>query len=180
MPTIAVRSIVGAVILGVIAACAESAITGVPDTNVSAFSAKSGAETVGTSLVECPIGETTSRTAVITPLGGSVSAGGTTVVIPAGAVLLPTTITVTVPASRYLEVDISAAGVEHFVFELPVVVTLSYARCNRANIDKAPLSVWYIDSNSKDLLELMGGFDNKLTREVTFLTGHLSGYAIAN
>ena len=34
--------------------------------------------------------------------------------------------------------------------------------------------------DTKELLELMPSIDNKLTRTVTFTTGHLSGYALAN
>ena len=88
--------------------------------------------------------------------------------------------TVTVPASKYMEVEISVAGSEHFTFELPVVVTLSYDRCTRSAADLLPMTAWYIDSETKDLLAPMGGMDDKVARTVTFTTGHLSGYAIAN
>ena len=134
----------------------------------------------GATLVECPTSATSSASGLVTPLGGVVTAGGTTITVPAGAVLLPTTITVTVPASNYMEVDISVAGVEHFVFQQPVTVTLSYARCTRSDIDKTPLTAWHIDGNTKALLEAMGGVDDKVARTVTFPTGHLSGYALAN
>jgi hypothetical protein len=40
--------------------------------------------------------------------------------------------------------------------------------------------VWYIDPATGTLLENMLGVDNKLTRTITFSTGHLSGYAVAN
>jgi hypothetical protein len=40
--------------------------------------------------------------------------------------------------------------------------------------------VWYIDSDTKAMLEPMGGVDNKLLKTITFTTGHLSGYAVAN
>ena len=132
------------------------------------------------SLVQCPVNQTSTATAVVGPLGGLVSAGGTSINIPAGALLSDQTVTVTVPQSNYMEVAISVEGAQHFVFELPVVVTLSYARCSRGDIDRSPLSVWYIDSESKELLEQMPSVDNKLTRTVTFTTGHLSGYAVAN
>jgi hypothetical protein len=100
--------------------------------------------------------------------------------VPAGAVLVPTLIQVTTPASRYMEVDISVPGVEHFVFELPVTVTIDYGRCSRSDLDKAQLTAWYIDSETKALLEAMGGVDDKVARTVTFTTPHLSGYALAN
>lgn len=130
--------------------------------------------------MECPNNGTFSQTALVTPLGGTVSVGGMSIAIPAGALLSDAEVTVTVPSSRFLEVDISVAGSEHFLFEVPVVVTLSYARCSRSNLGWTPLSAWYIDSETKEPLEAMPSVDNKLLRTVTFTTGHLSGYAIAN
>ena len=166
--------ITAAATIATAAACTAAGITGT-EQNASAAAKLSGA-----TLVQCPSNTTTSATAVVGPLGGLVNVGSTSIQIPAGALLSPATVTVTVPASNYMEVDISVQGVEHFIFELPVVVTLDYGRCNRSNIDARPLSVWYIDSESKDLLEPMGGVDNKLLRTITFTTGHLSGYAVAN
>lgn len=132
------------------------------------------------SLLECPSGESASASALVTTAGGTVSAGGVSIVIPAGALLQDANVTVSVPASKYVEADISVEGSEHFIFEQPVVVTVSYARCARSDIDLRPLSAWYIDSDTKALLEKMPSVDNKLSRTVTFTTGHLSGYAIAN
>jgi hypothetical protein len=132
------------------------------------------------SLLECPSSETFSATSLISIAGGVVSAGGVTIAIPANALLSDALVTVTVPPSRFLEVDISVEGSEHFEFQLPVVVTMSYARCSRSNIDLRPLSAWYIDSSTKALLEQMPSVDDKLLRTVTFTTDHLSGYAIAN
>jgi len=129
--------------------------------------------------IKCETEETLSTTATITPLGGIVSIGGTTISLPAGAVLAPTTFTVTVPASRYMEVDISAAGTDHFLFEQPVVVTIDYSRCTHPK-SLRPLTVWYWDSGTGELLENMAGVDNKLVRTMTFTTTHLSGYVIAD
>ena len=159
----------------VAAACAGPGITDAPMRR-----APDAALLGSGSLIECPTSTTSSASGLISPLGGIVSAGGTTISVPAGAVLVPTTITVTVPASNYMEVDISVAGVEHFVFQQPVTVTLSYARCTRSDIDKTPLTAWHIDGTTKALLEAMGGVDDKVARTVTFPTGHLSGYALAN
>lgn len=131
-------------------------------------------------LIECPTDETTTASALVTAAGSIVSLDGTSISIPAGALLSSATVTVTIPASRYMEVDISVDGAEHFLFELPVTITIGYARCDRSDIDESPLSAWYIDSETKALLELMGGIDDKLLRTVTFLTDHLSGYAVAN
>lgn len=131
-------------------------------------------------LIQCPVNQSAFTSAVVGPLGGIINLGATSVQIPAGALLETVTVNVSEPASQFMEIDVSVAGVEHFVFELPVVVTLSYARCNRKDINQRPLSVWYIDSDTHELLEPMGGVDDKLTRTVTFVTPHFSGYAVAN
>lgn len=154
-------------------ACAADAIVGESTTSAAL-------RLGGPSLIQCPTNQSSTAQAVVGPLGGLVNVGGTSIQIPAGALLSPANVTVTIPESQFMEIDISVEGVEHFIFELPVVVTLSYARCNRSNFDMTPLSVWYIDSETNDLLEPMGGIDNKLLKTITFTTGHLSGYAVAN
>jgi hypothetical protein len=131
-------------------------------------------------LVECPSSTTFETEESVLPLGGIVSLRGHSVSVPLGALLTTTTIGITEPASRYMMIDLSANGLDHFQFQAPLTVTLSYARCTRGNIDKGPLSVWLIDPATGELLAHMGGVDNKLTRTITFLTDHFSGYAIAN
>lgn len=131
-------------------------------------------------LLECPTSTTTSSSALITPLlGGVVSVGNTAIVVPVGAVLQPVDIRVTVPASRYVEAEIVAGEAEHFLFSKTVIVSLDYSRCSRDDIRLRQLSAWHIDPVTKQLLAPMGGVDDKLLRRVTFLTDHLSGYAIA-
>jgi hypothetical protein len=132
------------------------------------------------SLVNCPAGPEQSATALIGPLGGVLAAGGTQVVIPANAVLSPTTFKLTVPASKYVEIEVTTDASEHYVFSQPVVVALDYSRCGRSNLLRAPLSAWNIDPQTKALLEPMVSVDNKLTQTVTFTTLHFSGYAVAD
>lgn len=132
-------------------------------------------------LIVCPSSETHSASGVVTPeLGGTVAVGAFSITLPAGAVSEERTITVTVPASRFLEVDIRVEGFEHFQFEQPAVVTLDYSRCGVVAGGSQPLTAWYIDGATKTLLEQMGGVDDKVSRTVTFVTPHLSGYAVAN
>jgi hypothetical protein len=134
----------------------------------------------GPKLVECHTDESLSQTAIIDALGGTIALGGTSVVFPAGALLGPTTVTLTIPASRYVEIDIETDGQKEFLDELlRPIVTIDYSRCARSDVLWKPLSAWYIDSDTKELLENMLGVDNKLTRSVTFRTHHFSGYAIA-
>lgn len=128
----------------------------------------------------CPVDTTASTSAVISPLGGTVSVGGTSIVLPAGAVLTNTQIELTIPASPYMEIDITANGGQGFLFSQPVTVTIDYSRCQSGVINPGPHSVWYVDLNTNALLQNMLGVDNPLTDEITFSTLHLSGYAVAN
>jgi len=132
------------------------------------------------SLLECPTNQTTSTSGVVDLLGGSVQLGATGITLPAGALAAPTLIQVTVPSSRFMEIDVSAVGFTSFLFQQPVTITIDYSRCNRNDIDQQTLHVWHIDPLTKELLEDMGGTDDKVARQITFTTGHLSGYAVAN
>lgn len=136
--------------------------------------------TSSSTLVECPVSETRSVTKELGLLGGTIELDGHSMTLPLGAVLAPTTFTFTVPASKFVEIEIHADGAEGFEFEEPVSIGISYQRCTRSNIDNSTLTAWYIDSETKALLEHMGGTDDKLARTVTFGSGHLSGFAIAN
>ena len=107
------------------------------------------------------------------------SLGGHSVLVPGGALLGPTSLTITEPASNIVVLRIQANDAQHFQFEAPVLVTISYARCHRRSLDQGALEVWYIDEATGELLENMGGVDNPLLRTVSFWTNHLSGYAIA-
>jgi hypothetical protein len=133
-------------------------------------------------LLRCNVTDAAgTATGVISPLlGGTVAVGGFSISLPAGSVLSPTTITVTVPESPYVEIDIRANGLEHFQFLRTATVTMSYAGCSGTGLLSAPLSAWYIDSATKTPIAQMISVDNKLTRKVTFVTNHLSGYAIVN
>lgn len=142
--------------------------------------APSAASTAGATLISCPTDQPMVTEATIGLLGGLLNLGSTSISIPVGAVLTPTTFRIEVPASNLMEISVTGGDAEHFLFERPVSITIDYGRCDRAVTDAAPLTVWHIDEESKALLEHMGGVDDKLSRKITFQTGHLSGYAIAN
>lgn len=132
------------------------------------------------SLVECPSNETTTTSAIVGLLGGVIQLGGTSITVPNGALTAPTLLQVTIPASRYMEIDVTAVGFTSFVFQQPVSVTIDYSRCARSDLDQQTLHVWHIDPLTKQPLDDMGGSDDKASRRITFSTGHLSGYAVAN
>ncbi len=161
-------------------------LAGCGDTNPTAPAAPDAGAPAGLlflskpKLLECGLTAETSETALIDAAGGTIAVGGTSVVFPAGALLGPTNVTLTIPASPYVEVDIRTDGQNRFLdpFRRPIV-TISYERCNSSDLLFRVLSAWYIDSDTKDLLERMLSVDNKLTKSVTFRARHFSGYAIA-
>lgn len=128
-------------------------------------------------LAVCPSDQTQSASGLLGFGGGTVSLGGTSVFLPLGAVLSPTDIELTIPASQLMEIAVTANG-GSLRFLRPIVVTMDYSRCS-AEVQRKQLSVWHIDETTKEPLENMGGVDNKLTHQITFTTIHLSGYALA-
>jgi hypothetical protein len=76
-------------------------------------------------------------------------------------------------------VDIKANGADHFVFQLPVTVTIDYSRCDADDFPSGSLSVWVLDPITGRLSEEMESVDNRLLRHITFATGHLTSYVVA-
>jgi len=74
---------------------------------------------------------------------------------------------------------VRANDLTSFVFNKDVGIRIDYSRCTDPALDTERLGVWYIDSETKALLEFMGGTDDKSRNTIGFSTGHLSGYAIA-
>lgn len=135
----------------------------------------------GPTLLRCePAATPQTVSAVIGLLGGTLQLGNTKVVIPESAVLTPTTFTLTVPQSPIVEISVRAGDAERYVFQRPVLVTIDYSRCASGLAPMRPVTVWHIDESSKRLLENMGGVDLRPSNTITFLTGHLSGYAVAD
>ena len=135
----------------------------------------------GPKLLECPSAAPAQQgKALIGVLGGTVAAGGTRMVAPAGAVLRLTPFEVVVPQSQYMEVDVHATGLLSFLFKRPVSITIDYSRCapDALPAGATPRAV-YIDGETKQILEDMGGVVDRAARTITFSTGHLSGYAVA-
>lgn len=128
-------------------------------------------------LVACAASTTQTSAATLGVTGGVVTTAGSSIRIPPGALAEPTLITLTVPASPNMQIDITAGSAEHFTFLLPVTITIDYSRC--ANIGTRSISVWYIDALARTLLERLPAIDDRAQRRVTFVTGHLSSYAIA-
>ena len=97
--------------------------------------------------------------------------------VPPGALNRTTDFELRVPESPYAEVEIRANGQEHWQFNKPVIIRISYGDCTEP---PGELKAWHIDTATKALLEDMGGVDDPHAQQVSFTTLHLSGYAIAN
>jgi hypothetical protein len=156
--------------------CGEQRATTAADrTTTSTADAGSGSP----QLLACPSSQSQATIGILGVLGGTISIGPAVVTIPRGALSLPTLITVKVPASPYMEVDIQANNFTSFLFNSPISVSIDYSRCDPASTAGVALSVWHIDQSTKALLENMGGVNDTVQRRITFSTPHLSGYAIA-
>lgn len=134
----------------------------------------------GPTLVECPANTEESTTGSITAVGGSVSLNNHELRLPAVAVSSPQEFRLAAPVSNYMELRVNAGDKDSFQFNRIGTITIDYSRCTRSNVDKAPLSVWQIDPETKELIEYMGGVDDKEARTVTFETDHLSTFSIAH
>ena len=88
-------------------------------------------------------------------------------------------ITLAVPVTQYAEVDITALDIQHLLFNKPVTVTIDYNRCWRPELDTSPLTAWYLSPLLGTPIEKMPSTDDKSAHVVTFTTGHLSSYALA-
>ena len=163
-----------------LASCDSSQVTGVEAAPVAANDGKLLGLPILPHKLYCPTSTSASTTAEIGPLGGVISVAGTSINVPLGALLNTVTMTVTVPASNYMEIEIHVEGVDHFLFELPTTVTVSYARCSGVWLLTPPLTAWYINSDTKALIAPMPSVDNRLLRTVTFTTDHLTGFILAN
>lgn len=172
--SLATRSIVVAGVVFGFTACDEPEPTSSPVSPLMATVS-------GPSLVPCPSGGTAQATSQIFPGGGLATLKHHQVYLPAAAIDATTSITIDVPQSPYLIVDLRANGQEHHQFDAPLLVTIDYSRCSTTAIERGALSVWLVDPATGEMLqEMPTAMDNRLTRTITFVTDHFSGYAIAN
>src|SRR6185369_10657108 len=93
----------------------------------------------------CPSTVTRQGSAVIDHKGGILEVDGNALVVPPKAVKKKTRFTMTVPASPYVEIDVSAEGVAHYTFQRPVAISVSYARCAESQLPATSMNAWWID-----------------------------------
>jgi len=128
-----------------------------------------------TGLLKCSNLPYATSTKTIGPLGGSISAGPHTLTVPPGALLSPTTITMTAPTGR--GVNAVRFQPEGLRFVAPAALTMSYANCNLLG-KLLPKRIAYTDRNLNILYYLLS-FDNLFSKSVTGKVNHFSDYVVA-
>jgi len=108
--------------------------------------------------------------------GGTLAIGPHTLVIPAGALNRPVTITGSIVRGGGVNaVHFEPAGLQ---FRKTASLTMSYANCNLLG-SLAPKRIAYTSDGLKTILEYLVSVDNLLRKRVTGQLRHFSDYAIA-
>lgn len=128
-----------------------------------------------TGLLKCSSLPYARSTAIIGPLGGTISAGPHKLVIPPGALLVPTTIQMTAPTG--LGVNAVKLDPEGLRFAAPALLTMSYANCSLLG-NVLPKRVAYTDNNLTIKYYLLS-LDVLLSTKVTAKLNHFSDYVVA-
>jgi len=169
------RRLIAPVLLLLVAlACTDhtpTAVPAVPAPDASLIGSLLGP----TGLLKCSDLPYDSETKTIGPLGGTISAGPHVLVIPPGALLAPTAITMTAPTG--LGVNAVKFQPEGLRFTTPALLTMSYSNCSLLG-KLLPKRIAYTDNNLNVLYYLLS-LDNLLSRYVTGKVNHFSDYAVA-
>ena len=168
------RLIASALLLTVALACTDRTPTSVPAAptpDASLIGGLLGA----TGLLQCFNLPYASSTKTIGALGGSISAGPHTLVIPPGALLNQTTITMTAPTG--LGVNAVKFQPEGLRFLTPAALTMSYSNCSLLG-KLLPKRIAYTDDNL-NIISYLLSLDNLLSKYVTGKVNHFSDYVVA-
>jgi hypothetical protein len=112
--------------------------------------------------------------AVIGPLGGTVTFGPHELIVPPGALFTPTTITAQTLASDTIAVQFQPQGL---TFAVPATLELSYAQCQQPPSET--LSIVYVNDLLNQLLGLVQSVVDPGQQMVVGLISHFSAYAVA-
>jgi len=169
------RRLIASVLLLVVAlSCTDRTPTSVPAAPAPDASLIGGL-LGGTGLLKCSNLPYASSTKTIGALGGTISAGPHSLVIPPGALLSPTTITMTAPTG--LGVNAVKFQPEGLRFTAPAALTMSYANCSLLG-KLLPKRIAYTDDNL-NIISYLLSLDNLLSKNVTGKVNHFSDYVIA-
>jgi hypothetical protein len=108
-------------------------------------------------------------------LGGKVTFGSNTLIVPPGAVLRNTTITATTPGDGHLSAVFQPEGLQ---FLVPPVLTLNYRQCAKPPASTA--KIVYLQSLLGELLEILPTTLNLNQYTISAPIWHFSVYAVAD
>ena len=170
------RRLIAAVLLLVVAlACTDRTPTSVAPVAPAPDASLIGGLLGATGLLKCSSLPYASQTRTIGPLGGTISAGPHTLVIPPGALTSPTAITMTAPTGLGVNaVKFQPAGLR---FVTPAALTMSYSNCSLLG-KILPKRIAYTDDNL-NILSYLLSLDNLFSKNVTGKVNHFSAYVVA-
>lgn len=127
----------------------------------------------------------TSLSAIIGMTGGVLKLGGHTVIVPPGAVKVPTLFTISLPLDRYVNVDLLATvqtllgilNVGERGFGAPVFVGLTYSRATNVS-DPSDLYIAYVPKSGT--YERMPSVVDQTNKVVWTKLDHFSKYCMAS
>jgi len=129
-------------------------------------------QTVNT-LLPCSRLDAATTTQTIGRAGGTIKVGPHTLVIPAGALSSPVTITATIKSEKINRVHFEPDGLQ---FARPATLTMSYANCSVVNV-LLPHRILYVSPDLKILQSLLS-LDNLLSKTVSANLNHFSDYVV--
>lgn len=125
-------------------------------------------------LLTCRALPAASASATIGAAGGTIVVGPHSLVVPAGALRAPVTITAYAPSGNVNRVEFQPHGL---TFAAPATLSMSYANCDLLG-SLLPKRIAYIDGNLNILYYLLS-VDDLWRQRVSTRLDHFSEYAIA-
>jgi len=159
----------------VVSACSDRAVVTAPE-SVSPPQASLIGDLLGaTGLLQCSSLAYASATQTIGSGGGTIRVGPHTLMVPAGALSSPVTITGSLVTGR--GVNAVRFQPEGLTFQRSAYLTMSYANCNLLG-KLLPKRVAYV-GDALNIISYLLSIDNLLATKVTGRVDHFSNYAVA-
>lgn len=125
-------------------------------------------------LLTCYPRPQSSGQALIGPAGGTLRVGPHTLVVPAGALTVPTLISGVSPSDPVASVEFQPSGLR---FQRTAKLTLDYSNCPLGGLQLLKRVAY--TSDDLDIISYLLSLDNILLRRVTGDVNHFSRYAVA-
>ena len=166
------RSSLAVVTIATAVACADSASPTEPRSDAPPLPALSSTVQKQVTVATCTMQQDVSSTKQIGILGGTIRAGGATLVVPPGALLRPVSITAHAPASASATVQFEPEGLK---FIVPAVLTMDYSKCKTPQLG---VTIVYVRQGL--IAEILPSrILSDVLKLVVAPVGHFSSYAVA-